>query len=271
MEFVGKKRPISSSGLSDALLQIGLKADEAAVIWSVIDVETSGITQGCGFRADGRPQILFERHIFRRETGGRFDKIAPHLSGPQGGYGGLATQYGKLEEAVSLCEDAGLSPEPALRATSWGLGQVMGFNAAVAGFASATEMVKAMQDSEDAQIMAMARFMRSQNLHKALLRRDWAAFARGYNGKSYAQNRYDIKLEQSYARLSSGSMPNLQLRAAQIALLYLGFAPGKIDGVIGQRTRNAISSFRLQAGLPAGVELDGLCYLALCQRAGFEP
>jgi peptidoglycan hydrolase-like protein with peptidoglycan-binding domain len=66
-------------------------------------------------------------------------------------------------------------------------------------------------------------------------------------------------------------MPNLQLRAAQIALLYLGFAPGKIDGVIGQRTRNAISSFRLQAGLPAGVELDGQCYLALCQRAGFEP
>jgi hypothetical protein len=166
MEFVGKKRPISSGGLSEALLQIGLQANEAAVIWSVIDVETSGITQGCGFRADGRPQILFERHIFRRETGGRFDKIAPHLSGPQGGYGGLATQYGKLEEAVRLCENAGLSPEPALRATSWGLGQVMGFNASVAGFVSATEMVKAMQDSEDGQIMAMARFMRSQKLHK---------------------------------------------------------------------------------------------------------
>lgn len=271
MEFVGKKRPISSAGLSEALLKIGLQPDEAAVIWSVIDVETSGITQGCGFRPDGRPQILFERHIFRRETGGRFDKIAPHLSGPQGGYGGLATQYTKLEEALSLSEKAGLGAEPALRATSWGLGQVMGFNAELAGFPSAAEMVRAMQDSEDAQILAMAGFMRSQNLHKALRRRDWAAFARGYNGKSYAQNRYDIKLEQSYARLSSGSMPNLQLRAAQIALLYLGYAPGKIDGVIGQRTRNAISSFRLQAGLPAGTELDGQCFLALCEKAGFEP
>ena len=54
-------------------------------------------------------------------------------------------------------------------------------------------------------------------------------------------------------------------------LLYLGFAPGKIDGVIGQRTRGALSNFRLQAGLPAGNELDGPCYVALCERAGIRP
>jgi len=271
MEFLGKKQPLSSSGLSQALEQMGLQANEAAVIWAVIDVETSGVTQGCGFRQDGRPQILFERHIFRRETKGRFDRQAPLLSGPQGGYGGLAGQYAKLQDAVALCEAAGLGAEPALRSVSWGLGQIMGFNSQLAGFDSAAAMVQAMQDSEDAQVLAMANFLRSQNLHRALLRRDWAAFARGYNGKSYAQNQYDVKLEQSYARVASGSLPNLQLRAAQVALLYLGFAPGKVDGVIGQRTRNAIASFRLQAGLPAGNELDGPCYLALCQRAGLQP
>ena len=161
--------------------------------------------------------------------------------------------------------------EPALRAASWGLGQTMGFNAELAGFDSAEAMVIAMLDGEDAQVLAMAKFLRSQNLHKALLRRDWAAFARGYNGPGYAQNRYDIKLEQAYARLASGSLPNLQLRAAQVALLYLGFAPGKIDGVIGQRTRGALSNFRLQAGLPVGSELDGPCYVALCERAGIRP
>ena len=147
----------------------------------------------------------------------------------------------------------------------------MGFNAGLAGFGSAEAMVGAMLDGEDAQLLAMAKFLRSQNLHKALLRRDWAAFARGYNGPSYAQNRYDIKLEQSYARLASGSLPNLQLRAAQVALLYLGFAPGKIDGVVGQRTRAALGNFRLQAGLSAGNELDGPCYLALCEKAGIRP
>ena len=93
----------------------------------------------------------------------------------------------------------------------------------------------------------------------------------GHNGAGYAQNQYDIKLEQAYARLASGSLPNLQLRAAQIALLYLGFSPGKIDGVIGQRTRNALNSFRLQAGLPPGGDLDGPCYVALCQKAGLLP
>ena len=45
----------------------------------------------------------------------------------------------------------------------------------------------------------------------------------------------------------------------------------EIDGVIGQRTRNALNSFRLQAGLPPGNDLDGLCYLALCQKADLQP
>ena len=271
MDFIGKRQPLSSTGLGQALEHIGLQPAEAAVIWAVIDVETSGVTQGCGFRIDGRPQILFERHIFRRETQGRFNPSAPHLSGPQGSYGSLSTQYAKLEEALGLCTANGLGVEPALRSASWGLGQIMGFNAQLAGFDSAEAMVQAMRDSEDAHILAMASFLRSRNLHKALLRRNWAAFARGYNGPGYAQNQYDIKLEQAYVRLASGSLPNLQLRATQMALLYLGFSPGKIDGVIGQRTRNALNSFRLQSGLPPGNDLDGPCYVTLCQKAGLQP
>ena len=101
MEFIGQRQPLTSSGLGNALATIGLEPAEAAVIWAVVDVETSGVTQGCGFRLDGRPQILFERHIFRRETQGRFNAQAPHLSGPPGGYGGLSTQYAKLEEALA--------------------------------------------------------------------------------------------------------------------------------------------------------------------------
>lgn len=270
LNFVGKRQPLTASGMGIALEQIGLQPSEAAVIWAVIDVETSGVTQGCGFRVDGRPQILFERHIFRRETQGRFNDAAPHLSGPQGGYGGLGTQYAKLEEAIALCEANGLGAEPALRSASWGLGQIMGFNARNAGFDGAGAMVRAMIDGEDAQLLAMTRFLRTQKLDKALARRDWAAFARGYNGPAYAQNQYDVKLEQAYGRLASGSLPNLQLRAAQIALLYLGFSPGRIDGVIGQRTRNALNNFRLQAGLAPADGLDGPCYVALCQKAGIQ-
>ncbi|GHU06606.1 hypothetical protein FACS1894158_13550 [Betaproteobacteria bacterium] len=270
MEFIGKRQPLTAPGLDGALEHLELPTSEAAALWAVVEVETSGVTQGCGFRLDGRPQILFERHIFRRETQGRFNQLAPHLSGPSGAYGGINSQYARLEEALALCALAGLGPEPALRSASWGLGQIMGFNAGLAGFPDAESMVEAMRDGEDAQLLAMAHFLRSRNLHRALRRRDWAAFARGYNGSAYARNQYDIKLEQSYARLASGPLPDLQLRAAQIALLYLGFSPGKIDGVPGKRTRNALNAFRLQTSLPPG-ELDGPCYVALCEKAGLSP
>jgi hypothetical protein len=196
--------------------------------------------------------------------------VAPHLSGPQGGYGGLATQYAKLEEAVALCDDAGLSPEPALRATSWGLGQVMGFNASLAGFASATEMVKAMQDSEDAQIMAMAgscaRRICTRPCCEGIGPPSPAATTARATRRTGTTSNWSSRMRgsrQARCRICSCGRPRLRC-------CILGFAPGKIDGVIGQRTRNAISSFRLQAGLPAGVELDGQCYLALCQRAGFR-
>jgi len=95
--------------------------------------------------------------------------------------------------------------------------------------------------------------------------------AKGYNGSSYWQNRYDVKLAEQYQRFASGSLPNLEMRTAQVALLFLGYASGKIDGVIGPRTRAAIKNFRIAAGLAAGKELDGLTYQALCKKAGIRP
>jgi peptidoglycan hydrolase-like protein with peptidoglycan-binding domain len=56
-----------------------------------------------------------------------------------------------------------------------------------------------------------------------------------------------------------------------VALLYLGYAPGKIDGISGPRTRAAIKNFRIAAGLPASEELDGPTYQALCKKAGIRP
>lgn len=51
-------------------------------------------------------------------------------------------------------------------------------------------------------------------------------------------------------------LPDLSLRTAQAALLYLGFDPGTIDGVTGKRTRSAIIAFQEKAGLPETGELD---------------
>ena len=267
MKFTGRGQPVSRTGLNKALDILGLSPNDAAYIWTIIEVETAGVTQGFGFRIDKRPQILFERHIFRQYTNGRFDAEAPDISGPAGNYGLLAQQYDKLEKALTLCKKAKLGEEPALKAVSWGMGQVMGFNHEVAGFKTASLMVKAMVRSEDAQLSAMANFLRGNDLARFLLNKDWASFARGYNGPNYWQNHYDVKLAEQYQRFSSGSLINLELRTAQVALLYLGFAPGKIDGITGPRTHNAIRNFRIANGLPAGDDLDGATYTLLCRKA----
>lgn len=266
MNFTGKALPLTREGLSAALLRLDLGSGQTAALWAVFEVETAGITQGFGFRPDRRPQILFERHIFRKQTAGKFDDEAD-VSGPQGGYGSLAGQYSKLEKAVGLCQQAGLGVEPALCSASWGLGQVMGFNYQSAGFASAEAMVKAMVQGEDAQLAGMVGFLVENGLARHMKAQNWEAFARRYNGPAYAKYHYHIKLEEQYARFSTGSMPNIEVRTAQAGLLILGFSPGKIDGVMGARTRAGISGFQIAHGLPGSGELDAQTYQSIHQAA----
>jgi hypothetical protein len=270
VKFSEKGQPLTRAGLNKALALLGLGPNDAAYIWTVVEVETAGVTQGFGFRVDRRPQILFERHIFCKGTAGCFDGEAPDVSGPAGGYGTLAEQYTKLERAIALCAKAKLGIEPALKSASWGMGQVMGFNHNLAGFKSAAAMIQAMVRGEDAQLVAMAEFLKTNGLATLLQKRDWTRFAKRYNGMSYWRNHYDVKLAEQYQRFASGSVPNLEMRTAQVALLFLGYAPGKIDGIIGPRTRAAIKHFRIAAGLPGGEELDGPTYRLLCKKAGIR-
>ena len=238
MDFIGAARPLQTDGLTAAATHAGV---DPTVLWSVVVVETSG----CGFLPDRRPTILFERHIFSTRTGGRFDAAHPGISGPAGGYQPGAHQYERLEKAIACGRRA------ALESASWGLGQVMGFNATSAGFRDAEHMVAQMMHSENEQILGMVRFMRTTGMHAALQRRDWTAFARRYNGPDFAQNRYDEKLAATHSSLSSGGLPDLDVRAVQLLLTYHGFNPGKVDGVAGARTRAAIAAFATKHQLPA--------------------
>ena len=242
MAFVGAALPLNRDGLTVAASHVDV---DPVALWSVVVVETSG----CGFLPDRRPDILFERHIFSRQTGRRFDASHPEISGPAGGYGRPgAHQYKRLAEAIACDRRA------ALESASWGLGQVMGFNATSAGFRDAEHMVAQMMHSENEQILGMVRFMRTTGMHAALQRRDWTAFARRYNGPDFAQNRYDEKLAATHSSLSSGGLPDLDVRAVQLLLTYHGFNPGKVDGVAGARTRAAIAAFAAKHQLPATPE-----------------
>lgn len=212
----------------------------APALWAVMSVET----HGCGFLPDRRPAILFERHIFHRRTAGAFDAVSPDISSPSpGGYLGGTGEYTRLSRAMAL------DPDAALDSTSWGLGQIMGFNAALTRFKTAEAMVPAMANGEDAQLQAMTDFLVARKLDRPLSRLDWTTFARAYNGAGYRKNQYDARLGAAYAMFKAGPLPDLAVRHAQVLLTFLGFAPGVIDGVLGKRTRSAIVIFRQQHGL----------------------
>ena len=239
MTFIGAAHPLHSDGLAAAAEHVGV---EPAVLWSVVVVETAG----CGFLPDRRPTILFERHIFSTRTGRRFDATHSEISGPAGGYGQPgAHQYERLEEAIACDRPA------ALESASWGLGQIMGFNAGLAGFRGAEEMVSQMMRGENEQILGMASFMRASGMHVHLQSRDWTTFARRYNGPAFANNRYHEKLAAAHTSLTSGGLPDLEARALQLLLTYHGFNPGKIDGIVGELTRAAITAFTSKHQLPA--------------------
>jgi hypothetical protein len=181
----------------------------------------------------------------------------------------MAGQYARIETAIGLCVMNGLSLEPALLSASWGIGQVMGFNHLAAGFPTAAAMVTSFVDSEDNQLLGQAGFLVANDLDAALREQDWQTFAIGYNGPRYWEHQYDVRLAQQYQRFSTGSLPDLTVRTAQAGLLILGYAPGKIDGILGNRTRGAVRRFRTDSGLPDGDAIDTTTFETLCTAAGF--
>ncbi|QRN93186.1 DUF3380 domain-containing protein [Archangium violaceum] len=242
--FTGAATPLTAQGIQSCADKLSVHPAE---LWAVLQIET----QGCGFFADRRPAILFERHVFSRRTHGRYDTQAPDISNPQaGGYSWGAAEYERLERALALDERA------ALESASWGLGQVMGYHANDLGYGSVEQFVSRMMASEDEQLAAMAAFIQHNGLDKALRDHDWAAFAHGYNGAGYAKNQYDKKLAAAYQHLSTHSLPDLSVREGQLLLTFLGFDPGTVDGAFGAHTKAALNRFQSQHQLPTTSGFD---------------
>jgi len=179
-----------------------------ASIYAVNEVES----KSKGFLDNGKPVILFERHIMYRqlatardagddtaELKRHADQLAastPALVNPKpGGYIGGTAEHQRLAMARLIDDTA------ALESTSWGAFQVMGLHWRRLGYASVQSFVAAMAAGESQQLDAFTRFIETDPaLHKALKARKWAEFARLYNGADYLRNLYDTKLQRAYER-----------------------------------------------------------------------
>ena len=120
-----------------------------------------------------------------------------------------------------------------------------------------------MCDSEDAQLLAFATFLRVSKLDGALRAHDWVSLARGFNGPDYSYNHYDAKLCSAYQKYAGGAIPDLTWRAAQLYLRFAGFDPGPVDGRPGSLTKTALRQFQQRHDLPPTGMVDDATLSAL--------
>lgn len=177
-----KSRFLSEADLNNVAKDLGV---ELAVIKAVNEVESSGQ----GFSGD-KPKILFEGHIFWRQlkkhdldpntlTEGNENILYSRWTREH--YFGGEREHDRLDMAKKIHENA------ALESASWGLFQIMGYHWESLGYKSEGEHIK-----------AFGRFILAKNLTKYLKNKDWAGFARRYNGPGYKTNKYDEKLARAY-------------------------------------------------------------------------
>ncbi len=244
---------------------------EPAVLDAVFKVESNG----SGFDKKGRPTILFEKHIFyrylpqsKRRAAVKAGLATRSWTGRYDDQKGYDPRWKLFRAALKL------DPEAAIKATSWGIGQIMGFNHAQCGFLNVRDFAKAMHRNEFSQMMAVAMFVRNQSaLAEAFKFADFQVIARFYNGSGqidmYAQ-RMRMAYEQSEMpkkrvpaikdglalrrrksiRLGSNGEAVVRL---QTILNKLGYAADP-DGDFGRFTEDAVILFQRHNGL----KMDGV-------------
>jgi N-acetylmuramidase len=171
---------------------------EAAAIRAVAEVESAG----SGFLPDGRPTALYEAHVFHQHSHGAHaaakDRHGVSLSvknWDRSLYGATGVhQHERYEDARKLDVDA------ANKACSWGMFQILGANHKACGYDNSQSFVDAMWSGAPAQLDTFVAFIKANKLDVPLRNKNWAAFARGYNGPGYAQNKYDVKMAAAYSK-----------------------------------------------------------------------
>jgi N-acetylmuramidase len=164
---------------------------EVAAIKAIASVESSGE----GYDTKGRPIVRLEAHWFKKLTNNLYDQSHPHLSNTTPAsyrYGNWSNQYSRLYEAIALDSVA------AIKATSWGQFQVMGFNHN--GWPDPVSFARAMQADPVNQLKTFAAYLRDRKLVTHIQKKDWASVALGYNGGDYAVNKYDTRMAAAYKK-----------------------------------------------------------------------
>lgn len=179
------------------------------VALAVFVVESNGLP----FGIDNKPLIRVEMHVFYRLWGkfnekafndylyfNRSEPVKDHkyrnnVAGPfvQLHTGDQAREWECLD--IIATKFGQMAAEQAMRSTSYGMGQIMGFHYPTLGYNSAGEMMLA-NHSLATQIANFVDFLiMNPKLKTAALAKDWYTFGKIYNGNG---NVYGARLKTAY-------------------------------------------------------------------------
>jgi hypothetical protein len=272
-QFFGNHIPLTKQDILRAADKLSIK--EPAIIATIVQVEAGG----AAYFNDGRPKILFEAHKFGSATNYKYNNIKDpkgkaisskgwnkKLYGSSGSW-----QYTRLELAMKRNNQA------ALESTSWGAFQILGANCKRCGFNHVDKFVLDHIESAGLQLDSFVAFIKATGLSDELQHREWARFAKAYNGAGYKANKYDTKLAQAYASLVGnwaskyidsqtidipvvkGEPSRSQIAKAQAIINASGIIVKPllaVDGWWGPKTVTALKEYQKFAEVPVTGKLD---------------
>ena len=168
---------------------------EVAAIKAVVKIEAGPKLEG--FWAPGVPVVNYAKSLFNKYNGKTKGRKMTDAKVPAG-LSGYA-----LKEWTSLTNARKINADAADMGTYWGMFQIGGFNYKLCGCQSVQEMVDKVCESEFSQLEMFAVFIRNSGMLEALKKKDWAAFARKYNGPSFAKRGYHTRMAREYANFKN--------------------------------------------------------------------
>lgn len=263
-----------------------LSAADFAALAKKYDIQESRLravaeveARGSGYDSQNRLIALYEPHIaYRYSKGVTQNKlVAAGIAYKSWKRDYPKTSYDRIDRCAQIAGE-----EVAALSTSWGMGQIMGFNHASLGFPNAIALVNWLAVSEANQLEGIVLFAKSKGIFSALKNGDWETFANGYNGSGYKQNKYDIKLETAdrkwRAKLSGSKLMPVSInpttdigtkgpdvKAVQQGLQNLGYDI-EVDGDFGGHTEEIVKQFQEENGLKVDGEAGTITKQKLAEK-----
>lgn len=178
-------------------IQIATAACSVGLTWAHLKAFDEVESGGKGFAPDGRILIQFEPVWFRRH-----EPYAPSGKWSVNKVDVQSKEWEAFNDAWKI------DPDSAMKSTSIGRPQIMGFHYARLGYATVGEMWDDFKRGEYHQIKALARFIETdRKLLAAIKAQDWHTVARIYNGSAYREmakkwgrEPYDISLKKAFEK-----------------------------------------------------------------------